>query len=310
MKSILKVLLIAIVIVFGLALAKDLIAKAAIENGAQLVTGLGLKMDRFHLGILKGKVEINNLRLQNPRGYEEPSMMKMPRILVDIEPAAILKGKIHLEDMIIEMEEFYVVKNSQGELNLDTLKPVQKEGAEPQPEKKKKEAGAMPEMQIDHLHLKVGKVVFKDFSKGGEPSVKNFNINLDEEFENITDPNTLVRLIVAKTLLQTSIGNLIDFDLGGLNESVGEALASSKEMAMKAASEAQAKLGDAAGSAREAASKLAESAAVDKVEGLAGDVAGSAKDAASSAAGSVKDAAKDLAGLKDKVKIPFGKSGN
>ncbi|MFH1790840.1 MAG: hypothetical protein ABH885_02515, partial [Candidatus Omnitrophota bacterium] len=54
---------------------------------------------------------------------------------------------------------------------------------------------------IDRLRLKIGKVSYKDYSaRQGTPRVMEYNINLDEEYTNITNPYTLVSLIVVKAL--------------------------------------------------------------------------------------------------------------
>ena len=87
-----------------------------------------------------------------------------------------------------------------------------------------------PEIQIDSLTLKVGKVVYKDYSKGGEPSVQEFNINLDERYQNIDDPNKLVSLIIVKALANTTIAKLTNFDLKGLEGTIGDTLASAQKV--------------------------------------------------------------------------------
>jgi len=109
----------------------------------------------------------------------------MPEIYVDYDLPAIFKGKVHLEEMRLNMNEFVVVKNEKGELNLDALKVVQAQKEGKKPEAKAKEGGKIPEIQIDTLKLKVGKVVYKDYSGGGNPTVREFKVNLDEELANL-----------------------------------------------------------------------------------------------------------------------------
>ena len=89
----------------------------------------------------------------------------MPEIYVDYDLPAIVKGKVHLTEVRINLKEFMVVKNEKGELNLDSLNVVQ----EQQPRKKRakepepKEEGKEPDLQIDVLELKIGKVIYKAF---------------------------------------------------------------------------------------------------------------------------------------------------
>jgi len=244
MKKIVTIFAVVLVSILVISFFKDMMIKASVEKGVQLVTGLKLKTQSFRVGIINTLVGIKNLRLFNPRGYQDKIMLDMPEIYIDYDLGAIIKGKVHLEEMRINMREFLVVKNAQGELNLDSLKVVkaQKEGQKPEP----KEKGQIPQIQIDKLQLRIGKVIYKDYSKGGAPSEREFNVNLNEEYENITNPYALVSLIVVKALMNTTIANLTDFDLRGLQNTVSDTLATAQKVAAEAAAQAQAQVKEVA----------------------------------------------------------------
>ena len=163
--------LVAIILIFSVA--KDVIIKVAVEQGAQMITGLKLRMSGFSFGIIRGVIDIKGLKVLNPAGYKDPNMVDMPQIYVRYNLPAIFSGKIYLPDININMEQFTVVKNEKGELNLNSLKVVQaqKKGGKASEGRESK----MPPIQIDSLRLKIDKVVYKDYSGGGEPSVKEFN---------------------------------------------------------------------------------------------------------------------------------------
>ncbi len=277
MKKLLIILIGILAIALILSFAKDMIIKASVEKGVEVVTGLRLNTQSFRVGIINSLVGIKNLQLFNPKGYEDRIMLDMPEIYVDYDLPAIIKGKVHLEEVRINLKEFMVVKNEKGELNLDSLKVVQaqKEGEKPE----EKEKGKAPEIQIDSLELKIGKVIYKDYSKGGAPSIKEFNINLDERYENITDPYSLVSLIVVRALMGTTIASLTNFDLGGLKGTVSDTLASAQQIATEAAAKAQEALKGTTQKAQEATKKTQET---------------------------LKKATEDLKDLKEKIKLPFG----
>jgi len=239
MKKLLAVIVGVAAIVFTLSFFKDMLVKTAVEKGVKVVTGLRLKIGGFNLGIINTLVGIEDLKLYNPAGFQEPVMLDMPEIYVDYNLPSFFQGNIHLEEMRIDMKEFMVVRNKSGALNLDSLKVVQahKEGKKPG-EKTKTEA-KMPKIQIDNLQLKIGKVVYKDYSKGGSPSVREFNVNLNEKYKDITDPYSLVSLIVVKALMNTSIANLTNFDLRGLQNTVSDTLAGTQKIATEAAKKAR-----------------------------------------------------------------------
>jgi len=237
MKTLLILLVGIVAVTFVLSFFKDVIIKTSVEKGVEIVTGLQMKMQSLKVGIIKTLVGIRNLRLFNPPGFKDKIMLDMPEIYIDYDLGAILKGKIHLEEMRINMNEFMVVKNEKGVLNLDSLKVVQaqQEGAKPGA----KEKGKAPEIQIDSLELKIGKVIYKDYSQGGKPVVKEFPINLSEKYQNITNPYSLVSLIVVKALMNTTIANLTGFDLQGLQGTVSDTLASAQKVAQEAIATAQ-----------------------------------------------------------------------
>jgi hypothetical protein len=252
-----------------LSLSKDFFVKVGVEKGAKAVTGLSLKISRFNVGIIKTLVNINNLRLYNPAGFKDKIMLEMPEIYVDYNLGSIMKGKVHLEEMRIDLKEFYVVKNETGELNLDSLKAIKTQRAGKK--SAAKEGGKGPEIQIDELELKIGKVIYKDYSRGSSPSVKEFNINIDERYKDIDDPNALVSLIVVKALMNTTIASLTNFDLGGLKGTLSDTLSSAQKVVGETAVKAQKAIEDTTEKTRvmaEEASRDAQKALKDTQDSL------------------------------------------
>ena len=222
MKKVLTTLLVIIlVVVVVVAVGKNTIAKVAVEKSVEMVTGLKLSMDKLAIGVIDTFVGIKNLKLYNPDGYKDRVMVDMPDILVDYDLPAIFKGKVHLEEMRLNLKELVVVKNEKGELNINSLKVVKDAEEERKEKPAPKEKGKAPEIQIDKLELKIGKVIYKDYSKGGMPEVQEFNLNLDAKYENIDNPAQLASLILVQALMNTTISQLANFDLGGLQDQLG-----------------------------------------------------------------------------------------
>ena len=246
MKKIVTIALIVLVAFMMLAAVKNGIAKMAVSGGVKAITGLDLQMRSMNVGILRTLVGIKELRLFNPRGFKDRVMVDMPEIYVHYDLGAFLRGRVHLEEVKLNLKEFTVVKNEKGELNLDALKSVQKtKETKTAPEKKT----PMPKIQIDVLDLKIGKVIYKDYSGGGPPKVSEFDVNIDERYENITNPYIFGSLIVTRALFKTSVARLANFDIGALQGEVSETLKKSTEMFMKTAGSTK----EAVGTAKEAA---------------------------------------------------------
>ena len=203
--------------------AKNIIAKTAISAGVKAITGLKLNMKSLNIGVFKSLISIKGFKLFNPPGFfEDRLMIDMPEIYVDYDLKALLKGKVHLEELRLDLKEFIVVKNHKGELNLDSLKTIGlKKSASEKPTGKKSKAS---NLQIDILELKIGKVIYKDYYNRTRPRIREFRVDINERYENINDPRKFTNLIVLKALMNTSIASLTDFDLGVLEDGLGDTL--------------------------------------------------------------------------------------
>jgi len=244
------------IVLFVMSLAKDMVIKVVVEKGVEVVTGLKLSIRSFHLGVFSGTVHIKGLVLHNPAGFKDPVMIDMPEIYVSCDMPAIMSGKAYFNTIRLNLKEFMVVKNKNGVLNLDSLNVVksQKEGVKPQG----KAAKAMP-MHIGELDLKIGKAVYKDYSgRGAEPSIKEFNVNINEQYRDINDPYALVSLIVVRALANTTIANLANFDLGGLKGTIGDTLGSVTKITSQAVGKAQQTLATTTGQAQQVAAGAGE----------------------------------------------------
>jgi hypothetical protein len=201
---------------------KDQIIKFSIEKGVEVVTGLKMNIRSLNVGIFHSAVRIKGLRIFNPPQFKDRVMMDMPEIYVDYDLPAIFGGNVHLKELRLNLKELIVVKNAKGELNLNSLKVVKAKNDGVKPEA---EGGKAPNMQIDSLDLKIGRAVYKDYTASPSPSVKEFNVNIDEHYANITNPYAVVSIIVVKALANTAIAGLANFDLNGLQGTVMDSLA-------------------------------------------------------------------------------------
>lgn len=233
-KKIIIIPAIVFAIIIALFVSKNMIIKTSVTTGVKAMTGLKLSIRSMNVGVFKSLIGINELQLYNPSGFEDKLMMDLPEIYVDYNLGAIMGGKAHLEEVRLNLREFIVVKNANGQLNLDSLRVV--EETEDEGVKKddgKKEKTEMPDIQIDLLALKIDRVIYKDYSKGSSPKVKEFNVNIDERYENITDPQSFVRLIIVKALKNTTIASLANFDIGKLQKGLTETVRKTTEKALE-----------------------------------------------------------------------------
>ena len=261
-KKIIIIPAIVFAVLIALFIGKNMIIKTSVTTGVRAMTGLKLNIRSMNVGVFKSLIGINELQLHNPQGFEDKLMVDLPEIYVDYNLGAIMGGKVHLEEVRLHLKEFIVVKNEAGELNLDSLRVIKEaeEVEEPKKGDTEKKKTEMPDIQIDLLALKIDKVIYKDYSKGTPPKEKVFNVNIDEQYENITDPQSFVRLIIFKALKNTTIASLTNFDLGKLKSGISGTVKKTAEMAQEATGRALEAGKDASGKVQEAAGKTVEKA--------------------------------------------------
>jgi hypothetical protein len=287
---------IIISIIFALLVAiyfgKNLIVKTSVSAGVKAITGLKLSIKSMNIGILNTLIGINGLQLFNPPGFVDKLMVDLPEVSIDYDLGAFIKRKVHLEEVRLDLKEFLVIKNEKGELNLDSLRVVEekKEERVEAEEEEEKEKTKMPEIQIDLLELKIGKVVYKDYSKGTPPKSKEFNVNIDERYENITNPRTLIKLIIVKALKNTTIARLTNFNLGALQDDVAEKLKETTKKVVETADKAIETGKDLEKKVKDTSEKAAEASK---------DVGKKAKETAKETIEKTTDAIKKI--------LPFGK---
>ena len=221
MKRIRSVLIVLVVIIIGVVLLKNMIASAAFSGGVKAITGLNTQVKGVQVGLFNTTVGIKGLRVLNPSEFPDRVMVDVPEIFVDYDLGSFLKGNAHLETLRLHLSELHVIKSADGKVNLQSIKAL--ESAKATESTKPPQPGRAPEFQIDVLELKIGKVVYKDYTVS-PPAVKEFAVNIDQRYEHITNPYTFAGLIVTQALMRTTVGQLANFDVAGLQSNVTDAL--------------------------------------------------------------------------------------
>jgi hypothetical protein len=209
MKKIAVLLITLVIVVVGFTLMKNIIAETAMIKGVKAMAGLDVRIRGVNVGILKPVLSLDGLKILNPDAFTDKIMADFPEIYIHYDLGGFFKGKAHFENMRINLKELTVARNQQNQVNIKSLTAFMPKGG----------GGKPPEIQIDHLNLIIGKVFYKDYSSG-KPTVREFNVNINEKFDNVNDPKALMNLILVKALSKTSIPSLANVDLGGLSKAM------------------------------------------------------------------------------------------
>jgi len=176
---------------------KDQILKSTVMLVASRVTGTEVQIQQFSLGVLSQTVKISGLKLYNPKGFPPGILADIPVIFVDYDLGALLKKKIHLRSVEVELKELVLEKNKEGKMNVDSLAVSKQE----EPGKK---AEPMP-LQIDRMKLGIGRLVMKDYTVSKEPAIQVYDINIHKNYEHITSAQQLAALILTEPMKAAGI---------------------------------------------------------------------------------------------------------
>lgn len=201
------------ILVAVLFILKGTLTKILVVNAVQKTTGLSISIKDLHLSLSKGVIKVDGLQLKNPGGFpkKEKVLATIPELYIDLDLMAVLQGKIHLEEVVLNLSELIILRNNEGKLNLSSLRPIQEEpkGQEKTPSAPQKQTS----FQLDYLRLSIGKAYYRDYRLGDSPPSREYPIGItDEEFRNITDAGELVRQIIAQALSRTVFAELGDLE--------------------------------------------------------------------------------------------------
>lgn len=199
MKNYLRVLGVIVLIVGGLAVAQNFIARAVVIAAVEQMTGAKAAIGGFYISLLRQKVSIRDFRLFNPRGFPKTVMVDIPEITVVLDVPALFKQKLHLPLVSVNLKEAVVIKDRDGKLNVDSLKFAQEQGKGTAAQKN------MP-FQIDVLQLTLGQVVVKEYHQSREPRVMVYPLGVaNKQFKNITTPEQMASVILVQAMGPTAL---------------------------------------------------------------------------------------------------------
>lgn len=202
-----------LVIAVGVILAaRNVLIVHGIKAGVKAVTGLGVDVERMQVGLLQPSIDVRGFKLLNPEGFVDKTMLSIPAFSVIYDIPSLFQKKVYLKKLVLDIQEMDVIRNQKGEVNVQAMQKLMNQ----------KGGGEMPKVQIDVLELKIGKVVFKDYSLSSAPKVSEFKIDLNERVENLTDPKSLANLILSKALKSSALAQFSGVDMKAVEANIKE----------------------------------------------------------------------------------------
>jgi len=194
MKKIFVILGIIIIFFICVFTFQNLIIKFVVTDVASRITGAPVYMDSFSLDVFSSTIHITGFKMNNPSGFPDGLLVSCPKINVIFDRASLFTNKRHFYLLEVELNEMVITKNKEGKLNVDALKVVHASGSSP----------AVP-MQIDLLNLSIGKIIYKDYTAGNEPSVRVYDVNKHKSYKRIPTAQQLALLVLSEPMKSAAI---------------------------------------------------------------------------------------------------------
>ena len=179
-----------------IAFIKDQVIKSVVAAVASNITGAPVEMDGFSMNIFTSTIHITGLKMYNPKGFPEGMLVSCPKINVIYDRDSLFKQKPHFLLVEIDLKEMVLTKNKEGKLNVDSLKIVHPP----------KSSSPVP-LKIDLLNLSIGKIIYKDYTTGSEPSVRVYDVNRHNSYKSIPTARQLALLVLSEPMKAAAIKN-------------------------------------------------------------------------------------------------------
>jgi hypothetical protein len=186
-----RFLLLAVVLVIGLLLLKDTIARSFAEQQIRRSTGFDAKVGKVQLGLFEPRINIEGLVIYNPSEFGGSPLIDAPDIHLEYVPRELARHKVHLKFLRLNIQEMNIVQNNGRTNLLECLNNVSpSSGGGP-----KTSGSSYSFSGMDLLNLSVGKVRYTDMQHPKRS--QDINLALENRLErNVRSAEEVVNIIL------------------------------------------------------------------------------------------------------------------
>ncbi len=114
-KIVVGLLVFILIVVLLINVFGDAALKTGIETGAGSAMKVNVKLDDIALKILAGKLNMDNLVVDNPEGYQNPTFLELEKAHIDLKTTSLLSNTIEIEKM--QFDNITLVMEQKGLTN-------------------------------------------------------------------------------------------------------------------------------------------------------------------------------------------------
>ncbi len=120
-----------IIAIVGIAVGIDSIAKAGVEKGATYALGVKTALSSMDVGIFQGQVEMNDLEVSNPAGFDTPHFLSLGRGFTGVSLSSLMDDTVIVPELSLDSLSMHLERKgtkSNYETILNELKKFEGEG--------------------------------------------------------------------------------------------------------------------------------------------------------------------------------------
>jgi hypothetical protein len=182
-------------------------------------TGFAVQVEQLSVNPFTGNVRISGLVLKNPAGWPEAAFVDLRKFQAEVELLSLLGSKFITDEIVVDLRQLTLVRNRDDVLNAVMFKEslagrTDAGAAVPA-------GGKAPTFLIRHLVLVFDRLIYADYS-GGSPVVKEYNLNLRRDLNNVDSVTKIISPFTGAALgvMSDAFGHLFKVQPDLLQESV------------------------------------------------------------------------------------------
>jgi len=165
---------------------------ALLDRALESAIGVPVKFGGIHLRLSPIELGLYHIEVKSLKNFKAPHMASIPEIFIRIQPGDLLRGKIHIMEIRINIDEIIAERNKEGKVNLNELQKI---------------LAAKPQTPMDPKKFKIDKAIFTltrvqylddNFTP---PYTKIFFMNIyNSALQDVTNPRRVTEQIITVVL--------------------------------------------------------------------------------------------------------------
>lgn len=205
-----KLLFILVLLVAIAAMAWAFFLPQIVSTALHKRTQFDVTVSELSANPFTSRLQIRGLVLRNPSSFPISDFVHVREFRAEVSIPSLFSDRIVIEDAAINIEKLALVKNAEGQRNIQLFQErllggdnsttsAEKPANEP-------DKGQSKQFLIRHLELRFDQLVIAD---AGNSAPRVLNLNISHTYENVDSPTALAAPIAAQLVQRSGILNRI-----------------------------------------------------------------------------------------------------